>query len=211
MAARSANKKSSAAHAAVPWRAQLQARLQVAATHPSGLTHRLIACGAHTPLATPSSRPPPSGPPPLPGGAPSAHSRLEISAADRAAVTMRRQRRAAAGWPLAAAAAAVLLALAAATQAAAQQQGDWTVVTDPFATKLPGLEVAVVGPPQQPFARPPPRTLDPHLLADFAAQLNVLQDVSGEGDNTFGNTSPQVRGSLGGAADGVAGMGEGRA
>ena len=107
---------------------------------------------------------------------------------------MRRQRPAPGGRPLAAAAAAtVLLALASAGRVAAQQQAEWNVVTDPFATKLPGLEVAVAGPQQQPFARPPPRTLDPHLLTDFAAQLNVLQDVSGEGDNMFTETSTQVR------------------
>lgn len=106
---------------------------------------------------------------------------------------MRRQRPAAGGCTLSAAAATLLLALVGAGQAAAQQQAEWTLVTDPFAAKLPGLEVAVAGPPQQPFARPPPRTLDPHLLTDFAAQLNVLQDVSGKGDNTFTETSPQVR------------------
>lgn len=111
---------------------------------------------------------------------------------------MRRQRPAAAGRSLAAAAAAtLLLALVGGGQAAAQQQAERTVVTDPFAAKLPGLEVAVAGPPQQPFARPTPRTLDPHLLTDFAAQLNVLQDVSGEGDNMFIETSPQVRGGAG--------------
>jgi hypothetical protein len=105
---------------------------------------------------------------------------------------MRRQRPTAGGRPLAAAAAAaVLLALAGVGRVAAQQQAEWTVVTDPFATKLPGLEVAVAGPPQQPFARPPPRTLDPHLLTDFATQLNVLQDFSGEGDNAFTDTSLQ--------------------
>ena len=96
---------------------------------------------------------------------------------------MRRQRPAAGRRPVGATAAVVLLALV--TGVAAQQQAEWTVVTDPFASKLPGLEVAVAGPPQQPFARPPPRTLDPHLLTDFGAQLNVLQDVSGEGDNVY--------------------------
>lgn len=107
---------------------------------------------------------------------------------------MRRQRPAVGSRPLvAAAAAAVLLLLTGASRVDAQQQAEWAVVTDPFAAKLPGLEVAVAGPPQQPFTRPPPRTLDPQLLTDFAAQLNVLQDVSGEGDNMFAETSAQVR------------------
>lgn len=78
--------------------------------------------------------------------------------------------------------------------AAAQQPaapGDWTVVTD-MRARLEGVEVSIVGAPQQAFARAAPRTLDPHLLSDFAAQLGVLQEVSGEGNNMFTDTAEQV-------------------
>ena len=87
----------------------------------------------------------------------------------------------------------LLLAALAAVAPAAAQAAPWQVITDLQAAKVAGgVEVSIVGPPQQPFSRPPPRTLDPHLLTDFAGQLNLLQDVSGEGDNTFTDTSVQV-------------------
>ena len=89
---------------------------------------------------------------------------------------------------------ALALALAAVAPAAAQL-APWLVITDLQAAKAAGgVEVSIVGPPQQPFSRAPPRTLDPHLLADFAAQLNLLQDVSSQGDNAFTDTAEQVSG-----------------
>lgn len=106
----------------------------------------------------------------------------------------RRPRRAARGGsrpPLSFAAplcAALLLALAA---GAAASDDEWQVVTD-LLSPLPGVEVSIVGPPQQAFARPPPRSLDPHLLADFGPQLNLLQDVSADGDNLFTDVHAQV-------------------
>ncbi|KAL4425168.1 hypothetical protein ABPG75_009184 [Micractinium tetrahymenae] len=73
---------------------------------------------------------------------------------------------------------------------AAQQLGapwDWQIMTDMSAAQ--GWQYSIVGPPQQPFARPPPQTLDPLLLDDFAPQLNLLQDVSATGENLFTATS----------------------
>lgn len=81
-------------------------------------------------------------------------------------------------------------ALAAALPAAAAQQDTsaWTVVTDPRQ-----LELEIVGPRQAPFDRPPPRTLDAALLPEYAAQLNLLQDVAVDGGPTpFTATSEQV-------------------
>ena len=70
----------------------------------------------------------------------------------------------------------LLLAALAAAAPAAAQLASWEVITDLQAAKAAGgVEISIVGPPQQPFSRAPPRTLDPHLLADFAAQLNLLQ------------------------------------
>lgn len=57
-----------------------------------------------------------------------------------------------------------------------------------------GWQYSIVGPQQQPFARPPPQTLDPLLLDDFAPQLNLLQDVSSTGENMFSATSEQASG-----------------
>jgi hypothetical protein len=89
----------------------------------------------------------------------------------------------------------LLLAALAAAAPAAAQLASWEVITDLQAAKAAGgVEISIVGPPQQPFSRPPPRALDPHLLADFKAQLNLLQDVSGQGDNTFTDTAEQVSG-----------------
>eukprot|EP00887_Chlorella_sp_A99_P003387 scaffold7.g3387.t1 len=80
-----------------------------------------------------------------------------------------------------AAAQIVLLALLALAGVVA---ADWEVVTT-LKPPPPGVRVQLVGPPTQPFARPLPRTLDPHLLSDFEAPLNVLQDLSLTGDNAF--------------------------
>ena len=80
--------------------------------------------------------------------------------------------------------------LAAALPAAAAQQDTsaWTVVADPRQ-----LELEIVGPRQAPFDRPPPRTPDPALLPEYAAQLNLLQDVAVDGGPTpFTATSEQV-------------------
>jgi hypothetical protein len=55
-----------------------------------------------------------------------------------------------------------------------------------------GVDVTRVGPRQQPFARPAPKTLDPQLLPDFLPAFNVLQDVSPEGDNLFIDVAEQV-------------------
>ena len=103
----------------------------------------------------------------------------------------RQARAAAAALPLLLLTALALAALA----PAAAQLAPWLVITDLQAAKAAGgVEVSIVGPPQQPFSRPPPRTLDSHLLADFAAQLNQLQDVSSQGDNAFTDTAEQVSG-----------------
>lgn len=82
---------------------------------------------------------------------------------------------------------------------AAQQLGapwDWQIVTDMSAAQ--GWQYGIVGPPQQPFARPSPKTLDHLLLDDFAPQLNLLQDVSATGENLFTATSEQARWGPGG-------------
>lgn len=56
-----------------------------------------------------------------------------------------------------------------------------------------GVAVAIVGPPQSQYPRPPPLTVDAHLLRDFAPAFNLMQDVTPEGPNTFTQTSDQVR------------------
>ncbi|KAL4435565.1 hypothetical protein ABPG77_002528 [Micractinium sp. CCAP 211/92] len=90
----------------------------------------------------------------------------------------------------------------------AQQLGapwDWQVVTDMSAAQ--GWQYSIVGPSQQPFARPPPKTLDPLLLDDFAPQLNLLQDVSSTGENLFTATSEQYVATLHSAfVEGEAGL-----
>jgi capsular polysaccharide biosynthesis protein len=48
-----------------------------------------------------------------------------------------------------------------------------------------------VGPRQQPFPRPPPRTLDPTLLDAFSASFNLMQDVTATGDNLFTDVTDQ--------------------
>ncbi|PSC67438.1 hypothetical protein C2E20_8901 [Micractinium conductrix] len=84
------------------------------------------------------------------------------------------------------------LALVLPLRAAAQQlgaPGDWQLITD-LSQLIPG-EVEVVGPAQATFGRPPPRTLDPHLLSDFEPALNLLQDLNPAGDTPFTDTSEQ--------------------
>jgi len=54
-----------------------------------------------------------------------------------------------------------------------------------------GVFNTLAGPPQQPFPRPPPRTLDANLLVDFEEAFNLMQDVHPTGDNMFTYVSDQ--------------------
>lgn len=83
-----------------------------------------------------------------------------------------------------------VLAFLSATAAAEQWEIITSVITDPPPA---GVAVSIAGPQQQQFARPLPRTLDPHLLSDFHDALNVLQDLELNGNNTFTLTSEQAR------------------
>lgn len=70
----------------------------------------------------------------------------------------------------------------------------WQVVEDLAAA--PGVTLQLVGPRQQPFPRPPPRSVEASLLSDFYESFNLMQDVSPQGDNWFTATAEQV-GALG--------------
>lgn len=94
----------------------------------------------------------------------------------------------------------LLAALAVSLPTAGAQQA-WTVVTDP--RQLEQLEI--VGPRQASFDRAPPLTQDPALLPDYAAQLNLLQELAVDGSPTpFTATSEQAR-----SGDGQAGWADG--
>jgi hypothetical protein len=105
--------------------------------------------------------------------------------------------------PALAALLAALLLLVTPRPTAAEQPGapfGWLVISE--LDQLQAGEVALVGPEQRGFARPPPRTLDLHLLSDFEPALNLLQDLQPSGDTLFTATSPQVSGSWGARAAG---------
>jgi len=70
------------------------------------------------------------------------------------------------------------------------------VVTGVSTGSPPGVLVIPAGPRQQPFLRPAPRTLDPHLVQDFSAALNLMQDVSPFGDTLFADVSDQYVASI---------------
>ena len=92
------------------------------------------------------------------------------------------------------AAAATATATAAATAQQPLQSEDWQPVTTLHqAAASPGMSLSIVGPPQQPWARGTPHTLDGSLLDDFLSEFNMLQRISSTGDNMFTDTSEQVR------------------
>jgi capsular polysaccharide biosynthesis protein len=64
-------------------------------------------------------------------------------------------------------------------------------VTDIASESPTGVVVLPAGPRQRPFSRPPPKTLDPNVLRDFAQSFNLLQDISADGDNMFTYTQEQ--------------------
>jgi len=70
-------------------------------------------------------------------------------------------------------------------------QFQWKKVTEVSTGSPNGVTVISAGPPQRPFSRPPPRTLDPNLLVEFKDSFNLMQDVSAAGTNTFKDVSPQ--------------------
>lgn len=56
----------------------------------------------------------------------------------------------------------------------------------------PGVALQLVGPRQQPFPRPLPRSVEASLLSDFYESFNLMQDVSPQSDNWFTATAEQV-------------------
>lgn len=54
------------------------------------------------------------------------------------------------------------------------------------------VALQIVGPSQQPFPRPPPRTVEASLLRDFAESFNLMQDVNADSDTMFTLTADQV-------------------
>jgi len=86
-------------------------------------------------------------------------------------------------------------------------QFQWNKVTRVLTDSPNGVTVISAGPPQRPFSRPPPRTLDPNLLVEFKDSFNLMQDVSVGGPNIFKDVSSQyVAGIASGFVEGESGM-----
>lgn len=67
----------------------------------------------------------------------------------------------------------------------------WNIITEVRDSAPLGASVLSAGPDQQPFARPPPRMIDPNLISDFQESFSMMQDISSSGDNTLKAKSKQ--------------------
>lgn len=86
-------------------------------------------------------------------------------------------------------------------------QFQWKQVTRVSTGSPNGVAVISAGPPQRPFSRPPPRTLDPNLLVEFKDSFNLMQDVSASGPNMFEDVSSQYVAAINsGFVEGESGM-----